>query len=327
MIAGSVHDVLTEFPNWEGVKIIIALSQGTPWLLTVRSDLPAKRGDLNALRGLRLTAAQGPDLALKRMLQIAGIDPARDVEIVELPDAKSRNVSFGVFAAHALKSGQIDGFWANAMGAETAVSHGVGKVLIDVRRGDDPDEVRFFTFAAVAITDGFIQREPKAVAAAVRAIVKAQTALRADPSLAREVGARKFPADAAELIANVVARDVEFYNPVISEDAIAKMNGFAQSVGHLSQPVPYERVVAVQYRSLWQDPIGGQGQVGAHKTARDSVQLVASRLVRRGSAGFEQGGFEQLVQRNIGGRPADGQQRAAVRGRREQRQCRQQLAR
>ena len=258
MIAGSVHDVLTEFPNWDGVKIVIALSQGTPWLLTVRSNLPCKRGDLNALRGLRLTAAQGPDLALKRMLQIAGIDPARDVQIVELPDAKSRNVSFGVFAAQALKSGQIDGFWANAMGAETAVSHGVGKVLIDVRRGDDPDEVRFFTFAAVAITDdGFIQREPKAVAAAVRAIVKAQTALRADPSLARAVGARKFPADAAELIANVVARDVEFYNPVISEDAIAKMNGFAQSVGHLSQPVAYERVVAVQYRSLWQDPTGG----------------------------------------------------------------------
>ena len=99
MIAGSVHDVLTEFPNWDGVKIIIALSQGTPWLLTVRSDLACQRGDLNALRGLRLTAAQGPDLALKRMLQIADIDPARDLEIVELPNAKSRNVSFGVFAA------------------------------------------------------------------------------------------------------------------------------------------------------------------------------------------------------------------------------------
>ena len=53
-------------------------------------------------------------------------------------------------------------------------------------------------------------REPDAVAAAVRAIVKAQKALRTDPSLAREVGKRKFPADAAELITNVVARDIEF---------------------------------------------------------------------------------------------------------------------
>jgi len=85
--------------------------------------------------------------------------------------------------------------------------------------------------------------------------------LRADPSLAREIGARKFPADAAQLIANVVARDVEFYDPVISEDAIAKMNAFARSVGHLSQSVTYQGIVAVQYRSLWQDPTSGRSEI------------------------------------------------------------------
>jgi NitT/TauT family transport system substrate-binding protein len=252
MIAGSVHDVLTEFPDWKGVKIAVALSQGTPWLLAVRADLAAKRGDLNALRGLRLTAAEGPDLALKQMLIGVGIDPAKDLQIVELPGAKSRDVSFGVFAARALEAGQIDGFWANAMGAETAVSRGVGKVLIDVRRGDDPAEVRYFTFAGMAMTDRYIEREPEAVGATVRAIVKAQKALRADPALARQVGRRKFPPGAAELIANVVARDTEFYNPAISETAIEKMNRFAQTVGHLSHPVPYEQVVAVGCRDLWQ---------------------------------------------------------------------------
>jgi ABC-type nitrate/sulfonate/bicarbonate transport system substrate-binding protein len=252
MIAGSVHDVLTEFPEWTGVKIAVALSQGTPWLLTVRANLAVQRGDINAVRGLRLTAAEGPDLALKQMLLGAGINPARDLEIIELPGARSRDVSFGVFAARALEAGQIDGFWANAMGGETAVSRGVGKILIDVRRGDDPDEVRYFTFAGMATTDAFIEREPETVAAAVRAIVKAQKALRADPSLARQVGARKFPPDAAELIANVVARDVEFYDAKISTEAIVKMNRFAQTVGHLSRAVPYEDVVAVRYRELWQ---------------------------------------------------------------------------
>jgi NitT/TauT family transport system substrate-binding protein len=252
MIAGSVHDVLTEFSEWRGVKIVVALSQGTPWLLTVRADLKAERGDLNGVRGLRLTAAEGPDLALKRMLRGAGIEPGRDVEIIQLPGAKSRDVSFGVFAARGLEAGQVDGFWANAMGAETAVSRGVGKILIDVRRGDDPGDVRYFTFAGMASTDAFIEREPKTVAAAVRAIAKAQQALRADPSLARKVGERKFPPDAAALIANVVARDVEFYNPAISEAAVEKMNRFAQSVGHLSGPVAYDRVAAVRFRDLWQ---------------------------------------------------------------------------
>jgi NitT/TauT family transport system substrate-binding protein len=251
MVAGSVHDVLTEFPDWRGAKIVVALSQGTPWLLVVRADLAAKRGDINAVRGLRLTAAEGPDLALKQMLIGAGIDPSHDLQIVELPGAKSRDVSFGVFAARALEAGQIDGFWANAMGGETAVSRGAGKILVDVRRGDDPDEVRYFTFAGMATTDNFVEREPEAIAAAVRAIVKAQKALRNDPSLAQDVGRRKFPKDAAELIARVVERDVPFYNPVISEEAVAKMNRFAQSVGHLSGPVPYANVVAIQFRELW----------------------------------------------------------------------------
>jgi len=251
MIAGSVFDLLTEFPNWQGAKVAVALSQGTPWLLVVRADLDAKRGDLNALKGLRITAAEGPDLALKQLLQSGGIEVGRDVEIVELPGAKSRDVSFGVFAARALEAGQIDGFWANAMGAETATSRGAGKILIDVRRGDDPAEIRFCTFAGMATTDAFIEREPEAMGAAVRAIVKAQKVLRADPSLAREVGQRKFPKDAAALIANVVARDVDFYDPVISEEMVVKINRFAQTVGQLTAPVAYEDVVAVRYRELW----------------------------------------------------------------------------
>ena len=251
MIAGSVFDLLTEFPNWRGAKIAVALSQGTPWLLVVRSNLVAKRGDLTALRGLRITAAEGPDLALKHLLKCGGLVVGRDLEIVELPGAKSRDVSFGVFAARALQAGQVDGFWANAMGGETATSSGAGKILADVRRGDDPADVRFCTFAGMATTDDFLAREPEAMAAAVRAIVAAQKALRADPSLARKVGLGKFPKDAAELIANVVARDVEFYDPAISEERVDKMNRFAESVGQLSAPVKYQDVVAVRYRQLW----------------------------------------------------------------------------
>jgi ABC-type nitrate/sulfonate/bicarbonate transport system substrate-binding protein len=251
MIAGSVHDILTEFPGWSGAKLVVALSQGTPWLLVVRADLAAARGDIAALKGLRLTAAEGPDLAFKQLLIRGGLDPARDVEIVELPGAGERHVSFGVFAARALEDGKIDGFWANAMGAETAVSRGVGKILVDVRRGDDPGEVRRFTFAGMATTDDFIAREPHSIAAAVRAIAKAQRALRADPMLALEVGRRKFPAEAADLIATIVARDAPFYDPAISPAMVEGLNGFAQSVGHLPGPVPYERVVAVRFRDEW----------------------------------------------------------------------------
>ena len=251
MVAGSVHDVLTEFPGWEGVKVAVALSQGTPWLLVIRADIPAKRGDISAVKGLRITAADGPDLALKRLLIAAKIDPDRDVQLLKLPEARARDVSFGVFAARALEARQIDAFWANAMGAETAVSRGAGKILADVRRGDDPADVRHFTFAGLAVLERFIESDSDSVAAAVRAIVKAQKILRADPGLAAEVGRSKFPPEAAALITAIVERDAPFYDPVIYEDAVAALNRFAQSVGHLPGPVPYEQVVAVRYRELW----------------------------------------------------------------------------
>jgi ABC-type nitrate/sulfonate/bicarbonate transport system substrate-binding protein len=251
MIAGSVYDLLTEFPGWNGAKIVMAVSQGTPWLLVVRADLAAKRGDINAVKGLRLTAAEGPDHTLKQMLIRAGIDPKRDLELVDLPGVNDPGVSFGVFAAKALAEAKIDGFWANAMGAETVVSRGIGKILIDVRRGDDPGDARHFTFAAFATTEAYIQRQTASVEAAVRAVIKAQKALRAEPSLARKVGQSKFPPDAAALIARTIERDVMFYDPVVSEQAIAGLNGFAQAIGYLSGPVPYEQVVDVRFRKLW----------------------------------------------------------------------------
>jgi NitT/TauT family transport system substrate-binding protein len=251
MIAGSVFDVLTEFPDWQGAKVCVALSQGTPWLLTVRANLAAERGDIEALRGLTLTAAEGPDLAFKHMLRTGGLDPDNDLTIIDLPGAKERNVSFGVFAAEALTEGKIDGYWSNAMGAETAVSRGVGKIHVDVRRGDDPGDVRFTTCAGLASTDEYIAREPDAIDAAVRAIVKVQKALQADPALARKVGEGLFPPEATDLITTIVERDAPFYDPAMTEDTVAKMNAFAHSVGQLSGPVPYEQVIATRCIKLW----------------------------------------------------------------------------
>lgn len=249
--AGSIYDVLTEFPNWSGAKLIMALSRGSPWLLTVRSDLPAQRGDIRALRGLRLTAAAGPDLAFKQLLRLAGLDPEKDVNIIELPGASDRGVSFGVFAAEALSKGQIDGFWSNALGAETAVSSGIGRVLVDVRRGDDPGTVRHFTFAGIATTDLLLATRRPALHAFVRAVVKAQRALRTDPGLAEGVGRSKFPRVSADLIAQTITRDVVFYDPVITEFMVQELNTFARAIGQLTIPVNYRDVVDESFREAW----------------------------------------------------------------------------
>jgi len=230
-VAGGAHTMLLAFPGWKGAKLAVALSQGTPWLLVLRADLPARRGDVAAVKGLRIGAAPGPDRAFLQMLHEVGIDPARDgITIAPVPGALDPGASFGVLAADALERGLVDGFWANALGSETAVRRGVGKVVVDVRRGDGPTGAGQYTFAALSTTDALIAREPERVAAAVRAIVRAQSTLRKNPARATEVGRRLFPGPAADIIAAVVERDLPFYDPAIGDQAVGALNGFARSL-------------------------------------------------------------------------------------------------
>lgn len=251
-VAGGAHTTLLAFPGWKGAKVVVTLSQGTPWLLVLRADLSARRGDVGAVKGLRIGAAAGPDHAFLRLLHEAGIDPARDgITIAPVPGALAAGASFGVIAALALERGLVDGFWANALGSETAVRRGVGTIVVDVRRGDGPPGAGQYTFAGLSTTDALIARAPERVAAAVRAIVRAQALLKADPARATEVGRQRFPPAAAELIAAIVERDLPFYDPVISEASVAAMNRFAQAIGLLAGPVAYDEVVATRFRGLW----------------------------------------------------------------------------
>ena len=188
-----------------------------------------------------------------RLLVESGLDEARDnIQIVPVPGTfLGEKKSFGVAAAKALEAGLIDGFWANGMGAEVAVRAGTGTIVIDARRGDAPQALNYTTSALIT-SDRMIADHPDAVAAAVRALVKTQAALKADVSLATQVGRKLFPPEEAELIADVVARDLPYYDATISRAFVSGMLDFQQAVGLIDAPVPYEDVVATQFSSLWQ---------------------------------------------------------------------------
>jgi len=251
-VAAAAHDTLFAFPEYKNARQVVALSQGTPWLLVLRSDIPVRRGDLTAMKGLRIGASPGPDVALLRLFAEAGIDPRISrLRIGPIPRADAPGASFGLSAAEALEAKEIDGFWANALGSEIAVERGVGKVVVDVRRGDGPPLAKDFTFASLATTDATIASDAQSVAAAIRAIVKVQLALRKNPSLAIEVACRRFPRSAVDVIQQVVTSDLQFYDPVIHEDAVASMNRFAQAADLLGYDVSYSDVVSTFFRHLW----------------------------------------------------------------------------
>jgi ABC-type nitrate/sulfonate/bicarbonate transport system substrate-binding protein len=211
----------------------------------MRKDLRPTRGDLSVVKGKRIGAAPWVDMGLKQLLIAGGIDLASDdVTIQPVPGAVGSSVNFGLTAAKALEDGTIDGFWANGMGTEVAVLSGAGAVVLDVRRGDGPKEAFHYTFASLAAREEFVARQPGWAAAAVQALNKTHAALKADVSLATRVGRKLFPPREAELIAELIRRDLPYYNTRISPEAVSGMNAFARARGILKGDAAYEDVVA-----------------------------------------------------------------------------------
>ena len=252
-VGGSAHSTPHAFPGWKGGKLLGALAQGMYWFLILRSDLGAGQGDIEAVKGLNIGAAPLVDLGLKHLLTEYGIDLEADkVNIAPVPGAfTGKNVNFGVTAARALQDGKIDGFWANGMGAEVAVKSGAGTLVIDARRGDGPSSAFNYTMPALITSEKLINENPDACAAAVRALVKTQNALKDNYKLATEVGRKRFPAEEAELIADIIQRDLPFYNAAITPEFISGMSSFSQAMGLIDSEVKYEDAVATDFSDLW----------------------------------------------------------------------------
>ena len=245
-VGGSSHSTLSAFPQWQGAKLLCSQGQGMYWFLVMHKDLGAKRGDISAVKGKSIGAAPWVEMGLRRLLIEAGIDLARDeVKIAPVPGAGvGTGINFGVTAAKALEERKIDGFWANGMGTEVAVRRGVGTVVLDARRGDGPKPCFNYTMASIAAADRLIEQSPETAAAAVRAMVKTHAALKADVSRATEIGRKLFPPSEAELIAELIRRDLPYYDTAISESFVTAMNAFAREQGILQGAVPYGQIVA-----------------------------------------------------------------------------------
>lgn len=251
-LGGPAYMATRAFPGWKGVKLLCALAQYSYWFLAVRAGLDVRRGDLNALKGLRISSSTAfPEVGLRHLLKQAGIDPERDrVSIVPLPSTRDEHLKYRV-GVDALAQNIADAYWGNGMRLAIGEKLGVAKVHLDLRRGDGPPDARFYNFPALTTTERLIEEQPQIAAAAVRAIVKTQKALAADPSRATAIGKRLFAPEAASLIAGLIARDAPFYDATISAEAVDGINKFALANGLLTQPLLYDDLVASRFRQLW----------------------------------------------------------------------------
>lgn len=252
IVAGSAHSALAAFPNFQGVKLLCAQAQGMYWFLVMHADFAATRGDLSIVKGKRIGAAPWVEMGLRQTLIDAGIDLEADaVSISPVPAPPGKTVNFGLNAAKALEERKIDGFWANGMAAEIATRSGCGTVVLDTRRGDGPPQSFDYTLASIATRSAFIARQPETARRIVEAIVATQAALRADVGLARKVADALFPASEAELITDLIRRDLPYYDASISRKTVAGMSEFARKRGLIERDLPYEDVISAELASSW----------------------------------------------------------------------------
>jgi ABC-type nitrate/sulfonate/bicarbonate transport system substrate-binding protein len=252
-IAGPAYAGTRAFPGWKGLKLLCALSQYSYWFLAVRSDLAIKRGDIAALKGLRISAAPPwPEMALQHTLSEAGIDLERDnVQIVPPPPPYGEKGYMARNGIDAITQNKADAYWGNGMRVALGEKLGIAKMHLDLRRGDGAAGARFYNFAALTVRDSFVDDRSEEAAGAIRAIIKAQRALKANPSISTEIAQKLFPADEAELIAGLIERDAPFYDAEISRQAVDGLMKFATSSGLIKDAVPYETVVATKFSHLW----------------------------------------------------------------------------
>jgi NitT/TauT family transport system substrate-binding protein len=155
----------------------------------VRATLDAKRGDLEALKGLRISAAPAwPEMALRHMLAQSGIDPERDnVRIVPPPPPYGDKGFMARNGVDTIIQNTADAYWGNGMRVALGERLGIAKLHLDLRRGDGPPGARYYNFAALTARERLVSERPEAAAGAIRAIVKAQKALKENPSISTEI--------------------------------------------------------------------------------------------------------------------------------------------
>jgi NitT/TauT family transport system substrate-binding protein len=228
-----------------GSKNLVAILNRNPIFLVVRKNLPAT--NVKELKGSKLgmtRAGSATDLALRALLRDAGLEPDRDVAVIAVGSSAS--------AAAALKAGQIDGFMGGEPGGAVIVHQlKIGRYFIEPLRDQGPKFLQNMTFPTLQASDRYIQANPQVVERVVRAVVKTQKRLREDPEAGVRVAQKIFPALDVELIRGIITLQRPSYHPAISEEAMRIANQFQKHAGVVKSDFPYDKVVAVQLKPIW----------------------------------------------------------------------------
>lgn len=158
-------------------KVVVSNTWAQRNGITANSDLQEKAA---ALRGARIGSSgpgQTSDLALRAVLEMGGLDPDADTEIVALGVEAQEMIA-------ALQHDQVDAFILSEPGPTLAQKNGTGTIIVDPGRGDVPGW-ESMAYCVGASTDEVIAERSDVVVDAMKALYDAEKMLSDDPDSAR----------------------------------------------------------------------------------------------------------------------------------------------
>ena len=166
-------------------NIVVSAAMAKKLNITTNSKLSIEQR-IALLKDMRLaahTAGSSPDLTLKYMLTRSGMNPERDVQILPITQD-------AILAA--LERDRIDGFAYSSPLADAAVVRYGAIKLISLASGDFKPLAGQLSISMVCNRD-WVEKQPDASAAVLRAYWRAMKLMKSDPTMARTAARKAFP--------------------------------------------------------------------------------------------------------------------------------------
>lgn len=243
---GVVNSLLVEAAG-EGVTNL-ALFQSRPiFSFVVRDDLADEITSLEDLEG-RTIGFSSPgsltDFFVRLSLESVGLDPDNDVDLV------GTGGTDGHVAAMESDQVEVQLTWEPGTTQLVQVT-GAGEMLIDLRTEEAPERVGSLVGSSLQALDNKIEENPEVAMAVTRAVVKADNAIRNDPSVladALEDLFTELPREEVERIAEIEA--ASFRPDLSAEDVQAWIDAYME-LGFLEEPLDPESVLDDRFVELW----------------------------------------------------------------------------
>jgi len=154
----------------QGLDIVFVAGNVTmPWTLVARSDLklpnagryPDVIRDLKGMKWGVYGRASDGEMFMRVMATEAGLNPDKDITWIAVGGPPS--------GLPALKARTIDVYLTFSPAPEVATATGIGKVLLDLGKGEGPGEFKDIAYQGVVVTRKYAQAKPEVITALIDA--------------------------------------------------------------------------------------------------------------------------------------------------------------